>query len=237
MARSSSSGARTPSLPPPAQRRIARRRRPPFTSRAVSPSRALPMRIRVNVVNPDAVIRGSRIWSGAWRSRAGRQQPDRGGGGRGVLPRPQPAQAQRVSRGRRGGGPVLRVGSLGQVNGKHPERRRRQRDGVHTVGTHGSFEQGPVRKLAAQCRSHRRAQPQSTCGDRRRLFAPRDQPGTARHRDRDADHGGDGVRRRAAVVGADGRRHALRPLPGRRRAARRSSRRWKTARPSTRWSA
>jgi len=27
-----------------------------------------PLAIRVNVVNPDAVIRGSRIWSGTWRS-------------------------------------------------------------------------------------------------------------------------------------------------------------------------
>jgi len=26
-----------------------------------------PLGIRVNVVNPDAVIRGSRIWSGSWR--------------------------------------------------------------------------------------------------------------------------------------------------------------------------
>jgi NAD(P)-dependent dehydrogenase (short-subunit alcohol dehydrogenase family) len=27
-----------------------------------------PLGIRVNVVNPDAVIRGSRIWSGSWRT-------------------------------------------------------------------------------------------------------------------------------------------------------------------------
>ena len=71
-----------------------------------------PIGIRANVVNPDAVIRGSRIWSGTWRSRARRQQQDRGAGRRGVLPPAQPAEAQRAARGRRRGGLLLRLGPL-----------------------------------------------------------------------------------------------------------------------------
>ena len=43
--------------------------------------------------------------------RARRQQPDRGGRGRGVLPPAQPAEAQRAARGRRRGGLLLRLAS------------------------------------------------------------------------------------------------------------------------------
>ena len=51
-----------------ARRRTAPPRRRRCTSRAASPSKAREHGIRVNVVNPDAVIRGSRIWSGTWRT-------------------------------------------------------------------------------------------------------------------------------------------------------------------------
>ena len=50
--------------------------------------------IRVNVVNPDAVIRGSKIWDGDWRKeRAGAYGIDPGRGTRGVLPQALDAEA------------------------------------------------------------------------------------------------------------------------------------------------
>ncbi len=55
----------------PTTRRTRPRRRPSCTSPAVSPRRAAG-RIRVNTVNPDAVLQGSRIWDSSWRAeRAG----------------------------------------------------------------------------------------------------------------------------------------------------------------------
>ena len=44
-----------------------RPRRPSCTSRAASPRRAGRAGIRVNTVNPDAVLQGSRIWDSSWR--------------------------------------------------------------------------------------------------------------------------------------------------------------------------
>ena len=48
-------------------RPIAPPRRPKSTSPAASRLKALNSSIRVNVVNPDAVLRGSKIWTGEWR--------------------------------------------------------------------------------------------------------------------------------------------------------------------------
>ena len=52
----------------PAPRPIAPPRRPRFISRAASRSKARRYGIRVNTVNPDAVLRGSKIWQGEWRA-------------------------------------------------------------------------------------------------------------------------------------------------------------------------
>jgi NAD(P)-dependent dehydrogenase (short-subunit alcohol dehydrogenase family) len=61
-----------------------------------------PHGIRVNTVNPDAVLQGSRIWAGAWREERARARiPVEET--RGLLPRAQPAQARRHARGRRRG--------------------------------------------------------------------------------------------------------------------------------------
>ncbi len=92
-----------------------------------------PHGIRANVVNPDAVLRGSRIWGGDWRkARADghghRREPARGG-----LPPALAAQAQRLSGGHRRGRVLLRERGLGQVDRQHPERRRRQPDRLHAV--------------------------------------------------------------------------------------------------------
>jgi NAD(P)-dependent dehydrogenase (short-subunit alcohol dehydrogenase family) len=60
--------------------------------------------IRVNVVNPDAVIRGSRIWDGKWKEERAAVEQDRGRRRRRVLPQAQHAQAERVAGGYRRGG-------------------------------------------------------------------------------------------------------------------------------------
>ena len=66
-ARSSSSPPRTRWSPARTPRRTRRPRPPSCTSRAASPRRAAPTGIRVNTVNPDAVLQGSRIWDSSWR--------------------------------------------------------------------------------------------------------------------------------------------------------------------------
>ena len=71
--------------------------------------------IRANVVNPDAVIRGSRIWSGAWRAARAASNKIADSEVEEFYRAAQPPQAKRVPGGRGGGGLLLRVGSLRQV--------------------------------------------------------------------------------------------------------------------------
>ena len=66
-ARSCSSPPRTRSSPARTPPRTRRPRPPSCTSRAASPRRAARAGIRVNTVNPDAVLQGSRIWGSSWR--------------------------------------------------------------------------------------------------------------------------------------------------------------------------
>ena len=75
-----------------------------------------PFGIRVNVVNPDAVIRGSRIWSGEWRAQraaSNRIPEDRSK----VLPRSQPVPAERLPGRRRGGGVFFASDRSGKSTG------------------------------------------------------------------------------------------------------------------------
>jgi NAD(P)-dependent dehydrogenase (short-subunit alcohol dehydrogenase family) len=65
-----------------------------------------PHGIRVNVVNPDAVIRGSRIWDGKWKQERAVQQDRRRRRGS-LLPRPQHAETERAAGGYRRGGVFL----------------------------------------------------------------------------------------------------------------------------------
>jgi NAD(P)-dependent dehydrogenase (short-subunit alcohol dehydrogenase family) len=79
-----------------------------------------PHGIRVNTVNPDAVIRGSRIWDGDWRKeRAGAHGIDPGSELEEHLPQPLDAQARRAARGRRRSGLLPRLRRLGQVDRQH----------------------------------------------------------------------------------------------------------------------
>ena len=129
----SSSSDRRMGLPRrPAPRPTARPRQRRFISHAASPWRARTAGIRVNVVNPDAVLRGSNIWQGEWRAQRAAAYNTHGRA-RSGLSRPLDAEAQRVSGGYRGGGHVLRVRTVLEVHGEHPQRRRRERAGVHKM--------------------------------------------------------------------------------------------------------
>src|SRR5271165_6947113 len=66
-AASSSSRRKTRSRRPPAPRPTAPPRRRKCILPAASRSKGAPYGIRVNTVNPDAVLRGSKIWQGEWR--------------------------------------------------------------------------------------------------------------------------------------------------------------------------
>ena len=82
--------------------------------------------IRVNTVNPDAVIEGSSIWSSDWKAERASTY--------GVEPRTLPAfyrgrtqaRRQRLPRGRRRGDRVLRRPALREVHGQRRQRRRRR---------------------------------------------------------------------------------------------------------------
>ena len=57
-----------------------------------------PHGIRVNTVNPDAVIAGSGIWSSDWKAERARTYGVERGGPAGLLPRPHPARRGRLPR-------------------------------------------------------------------------------------------------------------------------------------------
>ena len=92
-----------------------------------------PLGIRVNVVNPDAVLRGSRIWQGEWAQQRAAQYKTSVDESRIGVSRTQPAQAQRLPgrRGRSGG--ILRFRAFRQVDGQYRERRCRQCRRVHAL--------------------------------------------------------------------------------------------------------
>ena len=184
--------------------------------------------IRVNVVNPDAVIRGSRIWGGTWRAGAGGQQPHRRRRGRGVLPAAQPAEAQRAARGRRGGDLLLRLGAVLQVHRQHPERGRRQPGRLHPLGgrDHGATE---LTDAARRRREPAGASPELAGG----LRPPRPAARAARRGHRAPDRAGHGLPGGRALLG--GRHRAARASPASPGPASRatSSRSWRTARRSS----
>ena len=92
-----------------------------------------PLGIRANTVNPDAVLRGSKIWQGEWRAqRAASNKVDRDGARRG-LSAALAVEALGLSRGHRRGGLFLRLRPLGQEHGQHSQRGRRQRGELHEV--------------------------------------------------------------------------------------------------------
>ncbi len=89
-----------------------------------------PLGIRVNVVNPDAVLRGSKIWTGEWREQraaAYNMKPDEL---EEHYPPAQPAQAQRAAGGRLRGDLFPGLRHEREIDRQHHQRRRRQRTGA-----------------------------------------------------------------------------------------------------------
>ncbi len=92
-----------------------------------------PHGIRVNTVNPDAVIQGSSIWSSDWKAERASTYGVERGRPADVLPRPHEARGQRLPGGRRRGDRVLRRPALDEVHRKRPQRRRRRHRRVSPV--------------------------------------------------------------------------------------------------------
>ena len=132
-ARWCSSARRTPSPPRPALRPIARPRRRKFILRAAWRSKGRRIGIRVNVVNPDAVLRGSKIWQGEWRQQRAASNKISGRGTRGALPQALAAAALGLSRGHRRGRLFLRLRPVGQIDRQFPQCRCRQCRNLHEV--------------------------------------------------------------------------------------------------------
>jgi NAD(P)-dependent dehydrogenase (short-subunit alcohol dehydrogenase family) len=83
--------------------------------------------IRVNTVNPDAVLRGSKIWVGEWREqRAAAYNMTAGRAGR-ALSQALDAEALGVPGRHRRGGVFPGFRLVGQIDRQHHQRRRRQR--------------------------------------------------------------------------------------------------------------
>ena len=122
-----------------------------------------PLGIRVNTVNPDAVLRGSKIWQGEWRAqRAASNKVDEDGARRG-LPPALAAEALGLSRGHRRGGLFLRLRPVGQEHRQHSQRRRRQRSELHAVASFsplcGEKVAGEARRMRGGARLRRQAPP------------------------------------------------------------------------------
>ncbi len=85
-----------------------------------------PHGIRVNTVNPDAVIQGSSIWSIRLEGRAREHVRRQRGRAADLLPGPDEARRRRPARGRRRGDRVLRRAAVRQIDRKCRQRRRRR---------------------------------------------------------------------------------------------------------------
>ena len=86
-----------------------------------------PLGIRANTVNPDAVLRGSKIWQGEWRAQRAASNKVAEIGPRRDVPSAVAAEALGLSGGHRRGGLLFRLRSLRQEHRQHSQRGRRQR--------------------------------------------------------------------------------------------------------------
>ena len=127
-AASSSSDRRTASPPARTRRRTRPRRQPSLHLARCLAEELGPSGIRVNTVNPDAVLEGSRIWDSDWREERARAYG---------IPADELEEHYRArttlkvnvtARGRRGGRAVLASPRRArQEHGQPPQRRRRRR--------------------------------------------------------------------------------------------------------------
>ncbi len=170
-----------------------------------------PLGIRVNVVNPDAVLRGSKIWQGDWRKSA-RQIATRSREDEleEHLPQALAAAAHGLPEDIAEGGLFLRLRPVGEVDRQYPQRRCRQRH----IASRGSADDLPHPR-----RSDRRAEPQARSRRSPKTTRPRrasSRGAASTSRRYQARHG---LRRGGADLGRGHRRHALCPLSRARRAA------------------
>jgi hypothetical protein len=119
-----------------------------------------PLGIRVNVVNPDAVLRGSKIWTGEWkeqRAAAYNMQPD----DLEALSPAQPAEAKCAAGRCRRGDILPGLGLVGEIDRQHHQRRRWQRAEFHALNRRagGTMAAGPIDAslIAEQNRRHEKA--------------------------------------------------------------------------------
>ena len=106
--------------------------------------------IRVNTVNPDAVLQGSRIWGSSWREERAASY--------GIAPdeleehyrTAHHAGRQHLPRGHRPGGAALRLaGALGQEHGQPAQRRRRRAGRLRAVTHQRSHDPSCARAASA----------------------------------------------------------------------------------------
>ena len=194
-----------------------------------------PLGIRVNMVNPDAVLRGSKIWPGEWRQQraaANKVSEERARGG---LPPALAAEALGLSRGHRRGGLFLRLATSRRnrpatSSMSTPATRRRSRGERRFWERPGSTGRGcPTRDqtggasmsyripdaLIAEHNAKRAAAHEDDYGALQRKLGAR-AASTSRRSPRKVA----AFARRRPDLGRRHRRHALRPLSRPRRAAR-----------------
>ena len=92
-----------------------------------------PHGIRVNTVNPDAVLRGSKIWAGEWRQQRAASNKVSEDELEEVYRQRSMLKLSVLPGGHRRGRLFLRQRSVGQIDRQHPQCRRRQRAGFHAV--------------------------------------------------------------------------------------------------------
>ena len=193
-------------------------RRPSSTSRAASRSRGAGSASAPTWSTPTRCIRGSRIWSGDVARGARRREQDHRRRDRGLLPRAQPAEAQRLPGGHRRGGLLLRLGAA-----------RRSPPATSSTSTPATWRVHALsRQEGSGACAHGDPASSWTSTTARPcdwlhagLRAPRQAARAARRRHRAADRAGRGLPGGRALVGRRHRRHALRALPRARRAAQR----------------
>ncbi len=106
--------------------------------------------IRVNTVNPDAVLQGSRIWDSSWREERAASYGIEPRPARGSLPPADDAGREHPARGRRRGGAALRLPApLGQEHRQRAQRRRRGFGGVSALSARITARRWSCRSAAS----------------------------------------------------------------------------------------
>ena len=171
-----------------------------------------PIGIRVNVVNPDAVMRGSKIWQGDWRQQRAAIEQDHAR----TISRSIIASARCCSvglpRGHRRGGLFLRLRPFGEVDRQFPQCRCRQRGKPSRDDTCQGMRACSYRASRRIVIADRELQaPEAALG---RGLAALGRKLARRGIESRRSSSSDGLRGRGADLGRRHRRHPLCPLSG-----------------------